>query len=177
MRSPAAPRTAPAPAPTAATPTSTAFFTDPLKAPDWTVIAGPAGPQWVYKGWHMVYFRKSDGRASTKYDGLENLTWNTLKYVPGPPRVEAPGGIKAMLVEGAYVLADREGRALFIGTCAAPCSDWKPLAGGMASAGTGAWQVSSQGDRPQWTHRGRPVFVSQEADPARVPLTAEALRP
>lgn len=153
------------------------FYTDPLKAPDWTVIAGPSGPQWVYNGWHMVYVRKGDGRASTRYDGAENLTWNTLKYAPGSPRVEAPGGVRAMLADGAYVLVDKDGHALFTGPCPVPCTTWKPLAGGMASAGSGAWQISNTGDRPQWTYRGRPVFVSQEADPASVPPATEALRP
>lgn len=153
------------------------FYTDPLKAPDWTVIAGPSGPQWVYKGWHMVYVRKGDGRVSTRYDGDENHTWNTLKYAPAAPHVEAPGGIRANLVDGAYVLVDKDGHALFTGTCAAPCTDWKPLTGGMASAGTGAWQVSNEGDNPQWTYRGRPVFVSQETDPASVPPATEALKP
>ena len=165
------------PAKPVATAGATPFHTDPLKAPDWTVIAGPAGPQWVYKGWHMVYVRKGDGRASIKYDGAENLTWNTLKYAPAAPRVEAPGSIRAMLVDGTHVLADKDGNALFTGTCPAPCTSWKPLTGGMASAGSGAWQVSNEGDRPQWTYRGRPVFVSQEADPARVPPATEALRP
>ena len=153
------------------------FYSDPLKAPDWTVIAGPSGPQRVYKGWHMVYVRKGDGRASTRYDGAENLTWNTLKYAPGAPRVEAPGGVRAILADGAYVLADMSGHALFTGTCPAPCPAWKPLAGGMASAGSGAWQISNTGDRPQWTYRGRPVFISQEADPTSVPPATEALRP
>lgn len=34
------------------------------KAPDWTVIAGPQGPQWVYKGWHMVFTRKGEAPGS-----------------------------------------------------------------------------------------------------------------
>lgn len=164
-------------APNPAAATAARFYEDPLKAPDWTVIAGPAGPQWVYKGWHMVFVRKGDGRASTKYDGTENLTWNTLKYAPGAPRVEAPGGVRPLLADGAYILADKDGHALFTGVCTAPCTGWKPLTGGMASAGSGAWQVSNEGDRPQWTYRERPVFVSQEADPARVPPATEALRP
>lgn len=166
-----------APASTATAPDAAPFYADPLKAPDWTVIAGPAGPQWVYKGWHMVYVRKGDGRASTRFDGAENLTWNTLKFVPSAPRVDAPAGVHSLLADGGYVLADKDGHALFTGTCTAPCAEWKPLAGGMASAGLGVWQVSLVGDRAQWTYRGHPVFVSQESEPARVPPATEALRP
>ena len=61
------------------------------------MIAGPAGPQWVYKGWHTVYVRNGDGCASTRFDGAENQTWNTLKFVPPMPVVEAPAGIRAVL--------------------------------------------------------------------------------
>jgi predicted lipoprotein with Yx(FWY)xxD motif len=153
------------------------FYRDPLKAPDWTVIAGPAGPQWVYKGWHMVYVRKGDGRASTRFDGAENLTWNTLKFVPPVPAVEAPAGIRAVFADGTYVLADNDGHALFTGACAGACDGWKPLAAGMASAGTGAWKVSNSGDRPQWTYRGKPVFVSEESGIGHSPARGEALRP
>src|SRR5690606_5898951 len=45
------------------------FYTQPEKAPDWTVIDGPQGPQWVYKGWHMVFTRKGDESASADHDG------------------------------------------------------------------------------------------------------------
>jgi predicted lipoprotein with Yx(FWY)xxD motif len=153
------------------------FYRDPLKAPDWTVIAGPAGPQWVYKGWHMVYVRKGDRKASTRFDGAENLTWNTLKFVPPVPRVVAPAGIRAAWSDGAYVLSDQDGHTLFTGACPAPCEGWRPLAAGKASAGTGDWKVSNLGDRPQWTYRGKPVFVSERSGAGQVPATAEALRP
>ncbi|MDP3677388.1 MAG: hypothetical protein Q8R44_20195 [Novosphingobium sp.] len=163
--------------PTAAKTSLNPFYRDPLRAPDWTVIAGPAGPQWVYKGWHMVYVRRGDSRASTRYDGAENLTWNTLKFVAPVPRVEAPAGVRALLADGAYVFADTDGHALFTGTCAARCTEWKPLAAGMANAGMGGWKVSNLGDRPQWTYRGSPVFVSQESEPGRVPADGQVLRP
>ncbi|MBU6269422.1 MAG: hypothetical protein KGN34_17885, partial [Sphingomonadales bacterium] len=44
------------------------FITQPQNAPDWTIIAGAQGPQWVYKGWHMVFAHRGDGR-SVRYEG------------------------------------------------------------------------------------------------------------
>ena len=41
-------------------PTTPPGFVTQQTAPDWTVIAGPQGPQWVYKGWHMVYVHRGD---------------------------------------------------------------------------------------------------------------------
>ncbi|MDG2002992.1 MAG: hypothetical protein P8J20_06625, partial [Novosphingobium sp.] len=58
------------------------YHAQPQKAPDWTVIEGPHGLQWVYKGWHMVYTRKGDQQGSTQHDGASNFIWNTLKFVP-----------------------------------------------------------------------------------------------
>ena len=146
------------------------------RAPDWTVIAGPNGPQWVYKGWHMIYARKSDRPGSTAHDGEDQMTWNTLKFVPQTPRLEAPQGIAPLFTGGAYALTDKNGRVLFTGNCAAVCS-WTPLTAPMAGRSIGDWAVNLAGDRPQWAWRGKPVFVSQEADPAAPPAGGTVLRP
>lgn len=147
------------------------------KAPDWTVIQGPQGLQWVYKGWHMVYTRKGDKPGSTDLDGSENFTWNTLKYVPPVPEVKAPAGVAPVFARGGYVLANREGRALFTGTCTADCASWKPLPAGLAARATGDWTIRTDGDRAQWAWKGKPVYVSQEADPTMPPTHGKELRP
>jgi predicted lipoprotein with Yx(FWY)xxD motif len=157
-------------------PSGEEFYDKPQKAPDWTIIAGPQGPQWVYKGWHMVFTRKGDQPGSTAYDGAENLTWNTLKFVPPVPEITAPADVTTVFVDGKYALADKEGRVLFTGKCAKGCA-WRPLPGAMASRGLGQWKVSEAGDHPQWTYRGRPVFVSQRDDPTQVPEDGVILRP
>jgi predicted lipoprotein with Yx(FWY)xxD motif len=149
----------------------------PLTAPDWGVIAGPAGPQWVYKGWHMVYVRKVDRPRSTAFDGAEEMRWNTLKFVPPVPELPAPAGVKPVFRDGAYALADKDGRLLFTGHCAKDCADWHPLGAGLASQGLGEWTVSRSGDDPQWLFRGKPVFVAAEADAASLPKSAKLLRP
>ena len=154
-----------------------AGFVQPQRAPDWTVIAGPAGPQWVYKGWHMVFTRKGEKRGSTAFDGAENKTWNTLKFVPPVPAFVAPGEIGTTLVNGNWAMTDKEGHVLFTGTSPGPCQDWHPLPAAMASRGVADWTVSNQGDRPQWLFKGKPVFVSQNDDPAIVPQGAVVLRP
>lgn len=149
----------------------------PQKAPDWTVIAGPQGPQWVYKGWHLVFTRRGSAPRSTEFDGAGSLTWNTLKFVPPVLEIQAPEGVAPAFVDGAYALTDSKGNLLFTGKCRKPCADWTPLAGAMASRGIGPWKVDPSGDVPQWTWKGRPVFVSPGSDPATIPDGGTVLRP
>lgn len=147
------------------------------KAPDWAVIEGAQGPQWVYKGWHVVFTRKGDRPRSASFDGADNFTWNTLKFVPPVPQLTAPANVGTALVDGAHVLADKGGRLLFTGKCTSACDAWVPLAGPMASRGLGAWAIAQTGDQPQWTYKGQPVFVSQANDPASLPAHAVLLKP
>jgi predicted lipoprotein with Yx(FWY)xxD motif len=153
------------------------FYSNPQKAPDWTVIKGPQGPQWVYKGWHMVYVRKGEAPGSTALDGAENFVWNTLKYVPPVPKITAPPSVSTVFADGQYALADRDGRVLFTGSCTADCTGWKPLSGGLASRGIGQWTVTRAGDAPQWAFQGKPVYVSQLDDPTQAPASGVILRP
>lgn len=148
-------------------------ITDPRKAPDWTVIEGAAGPQWVYKGWHLVFTRRAAGGNAPPPN---DMTWNTLKFVPAPPRIAAPGLVATAYFGGAYALTDRDGRVLFTGHCAAPCA-WRPLPAPMASGGLGDWKVSLSGDRAEWTFKGQQVFVSEESDPHAIPRGGRILRP
>lgn len=147
------------------------------QVPDWGIVKGPAGAQWIYKGWHMVYVRKGDKRRSAQFDGAENMMWNTLKFVPPAPRMAMPSGIKAAFKDEAYFLADAEGRPLFTGRCGNNCNDWEPLRAGFASQGVGEWSVSRDADQPQWTYRGKRVFVSVDADMASLPKSGVLLRP
>ncbi len=148
----------------------------PLPA-DWGIIAGPQGPQWVYKNWHMVFVRRGDRPGSTAFDGAEEQTWNTLKFIPPIPKVIAPGNVQPIAVKGDYILADADGHALFTGSCAQSCAGWQPLGAGMASAAIGEWTVNTRGDAPQWLWRGKPVFVSQEDDPKQIPASTQPLKP
>jgi predicted lipoprotein with Yx(FWY)xxD motif len=153
------------------------YHVEPQKAPDWTVIKGPQGPQWVYKGWHMVYVRKGEAPGSTALDGAENFVWNTLKYVPPVPKITAPPSVSTVFADGQYALADRDGRVLLTGSCVADCTGWKPLSGGLASRGIGQWTVTRAGDAPQWGFQGKPVYVSQLDDPTQAPASGVILRP
>jgi predicted lipoprotein with Yx(FWY)xxD motif len=150
-------------------------FVRPAQAPDWSIVDGAAGPQYVYKGWHLVFVRKGDIRGSTAFEGAENRSWNTLKYIPPVPQIVAPGNVAATFFEGAFALADTKGRLLFTGKCSGLCADWLPFSGGMASAGIGEWRVDANGDMPQWTYRTRPVFVV--TDGQSIPKGGEVLRP
>ena len=154
-----------------------AGFVTPQAAPDWTIIAGPSGPQWVYKGWHVVYTHKGSKKGSVQFDGADQLSWNSLKFVPPVPEVKAPNAIKPLFLAGAYALADKDGRVLYTGTCAKDCSAWVALAGGMASLASGDWTISNSGERPQWSYRGQPVYVAEGDDPTAIPAGAAVLRP
>jgi predicted lipoprotein with Yx(FWY)xxD motif len=147
------------------------------KAPDWTIIQGPQGPQWVYKGWHMVFVHKGDQPGSAAYDGAENMTWNTLKYVPPVPKVVAPVNVSTAFIDGGYALVGKDGRLLFSGNCGNDCAGWRPFTGPLASAGVGDWAVSRDTDAPQWLYRGQPVFIAEGAKPDDVPAGAKVLRP
>ncbi len=164
-------------APGAPPPGLPAGFVGPQSAPDWTIIDGASGPQWVYKGWHMVFIRKGSKRGSSDLDGAEGGTWNTLKFVPPIPKLTAPNGIVLLFHGEAYALADKDGRVLFTGPCSGDCPGWKPLAGGMANRGVGEWTISVAGNGPQWFYRGKAVFVSQGDDPVSVPAGGTVLRP
>lgn len=152
-------------------------FIQNQNAPDWTIIKGPQGPQWVYKGWHMVFVRKGEAPGSAAHEGAEDRRWNTLKFVPPVPSVTAPVNIGPAFVDGGYALVDERGRLLFTGKCARDCATWRPLAGGMASRGIGEWTVSTAGDSPQWLYRGKPVFVAAGASLGEMPPGGAVLRP
>ncbi len=153
------------------------FYSNPQQAPDWTIIEGPQGPQWVYKGWHMVFIRKGEKPGSVEFEGHDDLTWNTLKFIPPVPEIVAPKRVSAKFVEGTYVMANEEGRLLFTGRCRNNCSSWEPFGAGMANRGVGSWKVDLTADTPLWTYRGKPVFVSNTAEPELLPKGAKLLRP
>ena len=73
-------------------------FIAPQTAPDWTIIAGPQGPQWVYKGWHMVFARKGEVPGQAGFDGADQRSWNTLKFVPPVPKLTTPANVAPVFV-------------------------------------------------------------------------------
>lgn len=146
------------------------------KAPDWAVIHGPQGPQWVYKGWHMVFVRKGEAAGSARHEGAEDRRWNTLKYRPPLPRLVVPVNVATAFVAGGYALVDSRERLLFSGRCPRGCT-WQPFAGGLASRGLGEWTVLRDGDGPQWAYRGKRVYVAAGSDVIDLPRGAAVLRP
>ncbi|MCB2079045.1 MAG: hypothetical protein KDE55_15280 [Novosphingobium sp.] len=152
-------------------------FVNPQKAPDWTVIEGAQGPQWVYKGWHLVFTRRGDQPRSTAFEGSDDKTWNTLKYIPPVPDITAPGNVTTKFVDGDYALTDSEGRLLYTGICKQDCQSWNPFVGGMASLPVGKWTIARNSDTAQWTYRGKPVFVSASPDAQGLPAAGTVLRP
>lgn len=146
-------------------------------APDWTIVDGPAGPQWVYKGYNMVYVRKGDKPRSTAFEGADGQIWNTLKFIPPVPKLTAPVGVGSSFVTDAYILTDKDGKLLYTGRCGKDCTGWTPLAAGVASQGVGEWTVDRSTDRPQWLYRGKPVFIASDEQLSSLPRSTVALRP
>ncbi|RJF94290.1 hypothetical protein D3876_06380 [Sphingomonas cavernae] len=147
---------------------------------DWTVMPGPAGPQWTYKRVHLVFTRKGDRPGSTAHDGDDSYTWNTLKYVPPVPEFAAPPNVEARFIDGAYVLADTQGNLLFspkAKSCAEPCAGWLVFASGMARRGMGEWAVRQGEDHAQWVYGGKPVYRIRSSNLADIPAEAVLLNP
>jgi predicted lipoprotein with Yx(FWY)xxD motif len=163
-------------APRAGTPSVRGTYSQ-TDAPDWTVVDGPAGPQYVYKGYNMVYVRKGDKPRSTQFEGADGQIWNTLKFIPPVPKLTAPGGVGSVFAKDAYLLTDKDGRLLYTGRCGKDCVGWEPLAAGAASQGLGDWTVDRTGDRPQWLYRGKSVFVASDDNLDNLPRATVALRP
>jgi len=142
---------------------------------DWTVIAGPKGPQWAYKGNPVFSFNADSQPGDVKGDGYDYL-WSTLLYVPSKPVLVAPPSVAATPVKGENVLTDTGGRALFTAT-GTLASNFTPFAAAMASRSVGDWTILREGDVPQWAWRGKAVFVSHEPVPTDVPADGEVLKP
>lgn len=152
----------------------------PLAAPEaakpigeWSVIAGPAGPQWAYARNPVFVFKADKAPGDLGGEGWDEL-WSTLSYVPSAPALVAPPGIAVKAVEGRNLLADAAGHPLFV---SAERPGAAPLPAGMASRAIGEWSVLRGSDLPQWAWRGRPVWVSASTDPRALPAGAEAIRP
>ena len=146
----------------------------------WTVVTGAQGPQWAYKTLPVFTFKAERGPGTTDGDGYDDM-WAAIAHIPPVPTIVAPGSVKTSYVDGAYILVDPRGHALFTaakaGRCGAACAHWSPLGAGMAGHAVGDWSVVSAADRPQWAWRGKPVFVSDESEPGHVADGGTILKP
>jgi len=148
--------------------------------PDWIVMQGPSGPQWVYKRVNLVFTHAGERPGTIGHEGEDGLVWNSLKYVPAAPKIDAPADVTARLVDRRYLLVDGQGNLLVTHkgkACGTACADWRVFPAGMARRGMGAWTVRPDGDRAQWAYRDRPVFTIEGDDPADIPAEAEPLIP
>jgi len=141
----------------------------------WSIVDGAQGPQWAYKGDPVFTYVQDGAPGAAGGDGYDDL-WKAIAYIPPVPKLEAPANVAAVYADGGYILADGQGRALYTGGKASDAS--LPFVAGLASLGVGKdWTVSRDGDRPQWEFQGKPVYVSQENVPTKVPSEATTLRP
>jgi predicted lipoprotein with Yx(FWY)xxD motif len=143
----------------------------------WKVVEGVKGPQWAY-GNNLVYTYTGDKKPGDLNGHEFEDMFMAINYIPPVPKVTAPGNVGPVFVQfREYVLADQDGRALYIysnpGDCKSSCGKLQPFGAGMASKKVGDWTVLRDGDRPQWAYRGKGVYVARAAgkeliDPAAV---------
>lgn len=141
---------------------------------NWIIVDGAQGPQWAYKGDPVFTYAADQSPGSTGGDGKDDL-WRVMAYIPPVPTITAPAAVAPLFADGAYLLADNQGHALY--TSDKDAAGGEPLLAGMASQGTGDWTVSRDGDQPQWAYRGKLVYVSQQTVPTQVPAEGTVLRP
>lgn len=142
---------------------------------DWTIIAGPKGPQWAFRRNPVFSFNADSQPGDVKGDGYDYL-WSTLLFVPPKPELVAPPSVAATPVKGENILTDTGGRALFT-VAGAVAVSFIPFAAAMASRPVGEWTVLRDRDVPQWAWRGKAVFVSHEAISTNVPADGEVIKP
>lgn len=154
----------------------------PLTAPkdakpvgEWSVIAGPAGPQWAYAKNPVFVFKADKSPGDLKGDGWDTL-WSTLFYVPPKPDLVAPLGVAVVVNEGRNLLADPAGHPL-VTLAAKTNATLAPLPAAMLSRAIGDWTVLRHADVSQWAWRGRPVYVAASTDPRQLPSGAEVILP
>ena len=149
---------------------------DALSVGQWKVIDGAQGLQWAYRGDPVFTYAGDKAPGSTAGDGYDD-GWTAMRYIPPVPKLVGPASVMPLFADGAYLLVDRQGHALYTGTCARHCDNWSPFLAGMAAQGVGDWTVSRDGDLPQWVLHGRRVYVSQEDVTTQVPADGSILRP
>lgn len=141
----------------------------------WSVIAGPVGPQWAYAKNPVFVFKADKAPGELGGDGWDDL-WSTLFYIPPMPELAAPPGVVVIVAEGRNLLADAAGKPL-VTLAAKTEATLAPLPAAMLSRPIGEWTVLRRSDIPQWAWRGRPVFVAANTDPRLFPSSAEAILP
>jgi len=144
---------------------------------DWTPIPRDQDTlQWAYQG-SPLYTYRADRRPG-EAAGINYMNyWQIAEYIPPPPAFTAPGILRPKWSRHHYLLADSQGRlvcALAPRQCPRTCAGWVPLLAGLASRRIGDWSVVHRNDQPQWAHRGRPVFLPDEASSNKVNSCAAA---
>ena len=154
--------------------------TDAKPIGDWAIVTGHSGPQWAYKAGPVFTFAADRAPGDAGGDHYEDL-WDVIAHIPPAPALIAPAAVLPVYRDGRYILADGNGRALFVAETSAPCglacADWRPLAAGLAARGVGAWAVARDTEGAHWTYQGAPVFVSADDTPSSVPARAKLLQP
>jgi predicted lipoprotein with Yx(FWY)xxD motif len=149
---------------------------------DWTVIKRPDGqPQWAYKG-KPVYRYDDDITPGVASGDNARQLWHTVAEPIPAPRATMPAGFRIVKAEDRWAFATHEGRVLYAPPPQAQCDDacrarWEAVPAPSLARKVGEWQPVLGADAsPQWSYRGRPVYVLRTGQSAAATEGANALQ-
>lgn len=142
----------------------------------WTVVEGAQGRQWAFNGNPVFTFHDDTTPGDLKGHEFDDL-WMAVNYVPPPPALALPPGVKIRFRDDAYFLADQDDRPLIALTRGQPVAEVVPFAAALLSSDIGRWTIDRSADQPQWRYKGRPVFVARSTELSDIPKQGAVLRP
>jgi predicted lipoprotein with Yx(FWY)xxD motif len=149
---------------------------------DWTIIRRPDGkPQWAYKAKPVYRYADDITPGVASGDNARQL-WHTVAEPIPAPHAIMPAGFRIVRAEDRWAFATHEGRVLYAPLPQAECDDtcrarWEAVPAPLLARKVGEWQPVPGADAsPQWSFRGRPLYVLKTGQPASAADEANALR-
>lgn len=147
----------------------------------WSVVEGAQGPQWAYRGGPVFTYARDGKPGDVGGHEYEDM-WLAVAYTPPPPAgLAVPPGVKPIVVDGEYVLADWQGNRLLAlprgKACDAACTNLQAFSAGMAAQGVGDWTVSARDQQAHWLYRGQKVLIASISFGGDLPKSLSLIRP
>lgn len=149
---------------------------------DWSVIRRPDGqPQWAYKG-KPVYRYDDDMTPGVASGDNARQLWHAVVEPLAAPQAVMPAGFRIVKAEDRWAFATHQGRVLYAPPLQSKCDDacrarWEAVPAPLLARKVGAWQPVPGADAsPQWSYRGRPLYVLKTGQPASTTDGVNALQ-
>ena len=129
---------------------------------DWTLLPATDGSprQWAFQNEPVHVYGPGGDPGVAALSGRAQPRWRPIRYIPNPPEFSGPGGVRAVRVDGRFLLADERGRPLYTFDCQGRrCDGWTPFPAGLAAHGIGKWTVKQQDDRQVWGYEDKVIFT------------------